>query len=172
MTGRPHLVQFGDLTPAHFVQHRVWVQVSTYDYDQPWYEEADEETFRPWTGSLPVDAESGMFLVSARLTLADGTTATGFVTPQPMSAGPHVDLGTIQPQLFLPSGTREAFWDGMIPRDATDRSAFYERIGKQAAAVFPIRFAAVPGLTNGIQQGAIEGFYSIATLGGSPAITR
>jgi hypothetical protein len=172
MTVMPQLVQFGDLTPAHFMQHPVWAHVGTQDYDQPWYEEADEETFRPWTGSVPIDAEVGMFLVSARLVLADGTTASGFVTPQPASAGPHAELGTIQPQLFLPSGTREAFWDGMLPREATDRAAFYARIGKPATAVFPIRFAADQGLANGIQQGVIEGFYSLTSIGRPPVVTR
>ena len=82
MARKPNLKQFGDLTPADFVEHPVWASVHTLDYDEPWYDETDEETFRPWIGELPVSPEDGMFLVRAKLTLADGRVLDGFITPQ------------------------------------------------------------------------------------------
>lgn len=81
MPGRPELVQFGDLTPSHFHRHPVWIQCHVPDYDEPWYGDTDEETFRPFLESLPAGPESGMLLVHAVLTLADGTRLEGFVTP-------------------------------------------------------------------------------------------
>lgn len=66
MSRKPILKQFGDLTPADFADHAVWVSVHTLDYDEPWYDDNDEETFRPWTGKLPVAPQDGMFLVRAK----------------------------------------------------------------------------------------------------------
>ena len=101
---KPQLLQFGDLTPAHFAAHPVWIQSHILDYDEPWYDETDEETFRPWTGQLPASPEEGMLLVAADLRLQDGTALEGFVTPALRdAANDPALLGTIQPQLFLPS---------------------------------------------------------------------
>jgi hypothetical protein len=63
--------------------------------------------------------------------------------------------------MFLPSGDRVGFWLGMFgqPRDAA--SALYSAVGKSADAVFPISFAAVTGLTNGLAAGDLNGFYTI-----------
>ena len=74
----------------------MWVGCHTLDYDEPWYENTDEETFRPWTGKLPADASAGMLLVKATLELHDGSRHPGFVTP----ALKEGDLGTQQPQIF------------------------------------------------------------------------
>jgi hypothetical protein len=156
MARKPVLKQFGDLTPADFVTHPVWASVHTLDYDEPWYDDADEETFRPWTGKLPVSPEDGMFLVRAKLTLADGRVLDGFVTPQHDSE--KVELGTIQPQLFLPSGIRCDFWDGMFKRDAKERKGLYDELGKDPMAIFPIKFAAERRLAKGHVAGSIPGF--------------
>jgi hypothetical protein len=156
MARKPVLKQFGDLTPDDFVKHPVWASVHTLDCDEPWYDDADEETFRPWTDKLPVSPEDGMFLVRAKLTLADGRVLGGFVTPQHDSEAVH--LGTIQPQLFLPSGTRCDFWDGMFKRDANDRKGLYKELGKDPKAIFPIEFAAEKGLAKGHVAGTIPGF--------------
>ena len=60
---KPELKQFGDLTPADFDRHPVWVGCHTVDYDEAWYEDTDEETFRPWAGILPVTESQDMLLV-------------------------------------------------------------------------------------------------------------
>ena len=77
----PELRQFGDLSPADFDRHPVWVNCHGADDGEPWYEETDEETFRPWTGALPVSQADGMFLVRAQLELRDGGRFRGFITP-------------------------------------------------------------------------------------------
>ena len=134
----------------------MWASVHSLDYGEPWYDAADEETFRPWTGKLPVSPEDGMFLVRATFKLADGRVLDGFVTPQ-IDSEP-VDLGIIQPQVFLPSGTRSDFWDGMFKREAKARQIVYLELGKDPKAIFPIRFAAEEGLAMGQVAGSIPGF--------------
>ncbi len=170
---RPQLVQFGDLAPAHFATHPVWIQCHVVDYDAPWYDETDEETFRPWAGSLPAGPDEGMLLVAADLTLADGTTLEGFVTPAfPDAANDPALLGTIQPQIFLPSGRRESFWDGMFARSAQDRARLYADLGRTSDRVFPIRFTARPGLTTGLAAGEFAGFYSHEHPNDAPKVVR
>jgi len=156
MAKRPELVQFADLTRAHFVSHPVWILCHTADYDEPWYDDTDEETFRPWLGSVPGSPEENIFLVRATLTLADGRTFSGFITPQHQDGA--LELGTIQPQMFLASGERCGFWDGMFKRDPGDRKFFYDALGADPQKIFPIRFKADPGLATGIVSGTIPGF--------------
>ena len=42
---KPGLKQFGELVPADFERHPVWIGCHVADYEEPWYEETDEETF-------------------------------------------------------------------------------------------------------------------------------
>jgi hypothetical protein len=156
MTATPQLKQFGDLTPADFVAHPVWIGCHTADYDEPWYDDTDEETFRPWTGPLPVGPEEGMLLVRAKMTLEDGRSLDGFITPQ--HDGEPLHLGTIQPQLFLPSGTRADFWDGMFKRADERRNIVYDELGDDPNSIFPIQFGAEEGLATGQVSGDIPGF--------------
>src|SRR5208282_3103603 len=97
-------------------------------------EETDEETFRPWNGSLPVDPGEAMYLVRASLTLADARVYQGFLTPQ-IEAEPR-NLGTMQPCLFLPSGKLCGFWDGMFKRSDEDRQEVYAELGSDAQRIF------------------------------------
>ncbi|HEY7363183.1 MAG TPA: hypothetical protein VIE37_03670 [Methylomirabilota bacterium] len=152
----PELKQFGDLGPSDFERHAVWIGCHTADYDEPWYDETDEETFRPWSGPLPVDPSQGMLLVRATLQLADGTAVPGFVTP----AFDANDLGTQQPQIFV-GGRRFAFWGGVVGVPPRERHALYAALGKPPEAVFPLRFAAEPGLATGVATGDVAGFYRL-----------
>lgn len=156
MEARPVLKQFGDLVPADFQQHPVWIGCHTADYDEPWYDETDEETFRPWTGELPAGPEEGMLLVRATFTIADGRVFVGFVTPQ--HQGEPLDLGLLQPALFLPSGELVQFWCGIVGVDDSTRRALYDGLGASAEQVFPIRFTADQGLTTGQASGTVPGF--------------
>jgi hypothetical protein len=94
---KPELKQFGNLAPADFLANPVWIASHTADYVEAWYEETDEETFRPWTGALPVSPSEGMLLVRATLELRDGSHHSGFVTP----AFKDEDLGALQPHIFV-----------------------------------------------------------------------
>ena len=161
MTGTPELVQFGALTPEHFARHPVWIACHLADSDEPWYDDTDEETFRPWTGALPVDPSGGMFLVRAEFTLADGMQLPGFLTPPFQTGSVERELGVIQPQVFLPGGGRVGFWEGMFPQSADARAAIYRELDRTPEQVFPLRFRAGAGLTKGEIAGSLRGFYSV-----------
>ena len=156
----PLLVQYGALTPEHFAEHPVWVACHCADYDEPWYDDTDEATFRPWDGPLPVAPEDGMFLVRAMLHAKDGTRYAGFLTPAPRGDVSPMVLGAVQPQLFLPSGEQIGFWLGMTGKPAAAGLALTMGLGKPTWEVFPITFAAEPGLAVGVTEGRVLGFYA------------
>jgi hypothetical protein len=130
--------------------------VHTVDLDESWYEDTDEETFRPWNGPLPVGPEEGMLLLRASLTLADGRSLDSFITKQ--LDGEPLDLGERQPQLFLPSGTRVDFWEGMFKPPVEQRNIIYFALGSDPSSIFPISFRADEGLATGRVAGKISGF--------------
>src|SRR5690349_3019429 len=74
----PEMKQEYDLSLADFGRHPVWVGVHNFDSDEPWYEQSDEETFRPWTGPLPFAETRGFALAAAAFELADGTIYPGY----------------------------------------------------------------------------------------------
>ena len=151
---RPELKQFGDLSPADLDRHPVWIACHAEDQREPWFDETDEETFRPWTGALPVGPSDGMLLVKATLELHDGAVYRGFLTPG-FNEG---DLGALQPQIFV-GNSRFGFWGGMFGVRAERKAAFYAAIGKAPEAIFPVRFAADPGLATEAVVGSVDGFY-------------
>jgi hypothetical protein len=158
MSKRTELVQFGDLMREHFEAFPVWASCHSFDSDEEWFDETDEETFRPWTGPLPVDPSQGMFLLRSAITLRDGSVFKGFIT-HPSSHEPP-NMGEIQPYLFLPDGEQFGFWFGTTHCDPQNRGAFYRALGKTASGVFPARFAVEPGLSSGAPVACeIEGFY-------------
>lgn len=153
MTGRPVLRQASDLTAADFARHPLWVHCHVVDYDEPWYEETDEETFRPWLGELPVDPGGAIFLVAASVVFADGSVHPGFVTP---AADPH-DLGTLQPHVFAGQACY-GFWGGTHGVREATRAAFHRAVGRGPERVFPATFRGIPGLAAGVVEGTIAGF--------------
>jgi hypothetical protein len=149
----PTLKQFSELSGGDFDVHPVWVACHTVDHEAPWYNDTDEETFRPWTDALPVDPADGMFLVRAAVTFADGSEAEGFLTPA-FEAG---DMGTMQPHVFV--GNRMfGFWGGMFGVRPEVQSEFLELIAKSAYQIFPIRFRGHPGLSKGAVDAEVPGW--------------
>jgi hypothetical protein len=134
------------------------------DYDEPWYDDTDEETFRPWLSEIPVAADE-MYLVACEFTMTDGSRYPGFATPffEPD------DLRLIQPQLFSSSGSRHAFWLGMFPSEA-EINGFYTDFAKGPSSVFPLAFTALPGLTTASCSGTILGF--MASSGGQVRVLK
>jgi hypothetical protein len=169
MPDRPELVQFGDLSADHFARHPVWIQCHVVDYDEPWHEETDEETFRPRTGPLPADPTEGMLLARAAFVLADGSRHEGFLTPA-VPGDPMELLGIMQPQIFLPTGGLGAFWEGIVARTPAAHAAFYDALGKTAREVFPIDCFADPALVGGVTQATLRGFYAMRR-GGAVEVT-
>jgi hypothetical protein len=158
----PILKQFGDLVPADFDRSPVWANCHSFDYDEPWYDDTDEETFRPWSGPLPADPSEGMFLVKATFKLADGREFPGFLTPAPPQEGEH--LGLIQPYLAA-AGRFFGFWGGMSGVPNPEKAAFFAALGGERQRVFPIVFSSTPTLATGVSSGAIAGFYRSPRLG-------
>jgi hypothetical protein len=147
----PELKQFGELEAGDFQRHPVWIGCHTADYGKSWYEDTDEETFRPYHEALPADPSEGMLLVRAVIELKDGSRYPGFVTP---GSG----LGTQQPEIFV-DDRRFGFWGGMTGISERSQQELYATLGKQPNEIFPLRFVADPGLTTGQAEGQIVGFY-------------
>lgn len=150
---KPELKQFGELTAGDFEREPVWIACHVEDYDEPWYDETDEETFRPWSGELPVNASLGMLLVRATATLADGSSYPGFFTP-----AENDDLGLIQPQIFVDERLF-SFWGGVMGIPRPYRDDFYRSIGRNSDAVFPIRFTGAPEIVESASPIEVQGFY-------------
>ncbi len=156
MTEKPELKSFGELSQVDFARHPVWINCHVADYDEPWFDDTDEETFRPFFGGLPVDPRSGMFLVAAAATLADGTSLSAFITPS-IEEG---DVGALQPEVFV--GDRMfGFWGGMIGVAESYRIALYGALGKTESEVFPLRVVAVPGLALGVAEAVVPGWMTV-----------
>lgn len=157
MKKTPLLKQAGDLTGEDFQAHAVWVHCHVVDYDEPWHEETDEETFRPWDGALPVDPSHAIFLLRATIVFNDGSRHPGFLTP----AEQPDDFGTLQPCVFV-GNQCFGFWGGMPGVPEERRTAFYRATGRTAADVFPVRAAADPSLARGEVTATLSGFYQQA----------
>jgi len=156
---RPTLKQFLELRQPDFDKYPVWVNCHVVDYDEDWYDDTDEETFRPWTGDIPVSPNDTMYLVSAQFQLNDGTTMSGFLTPD---IGPREEneLGNLQPNLLTVDGPI-GFWAGMFPFDVERKNRIYKRLNRTADQIFPIRFKSYDGLSSQVIIGTINGFLTI-----------
>lgn len=158
---RPILKQFIELTLQDFYKYPVWVQCHVMDYEESWYDETDEETFRPWLGELPVSPSIAMFLVKSGFTFADGTKYEGFITPgEPGSSASIRELGYIQPRVFAGNGKGISFWFGALPDNYVEqeKKLSYSLIGKTPEEIFPIEFEAEEKLSEGVVKGTVPGF--------------
>lgn len=181
----PELKLIADLRSSDFQRHPVWVGVHNMDYGKPWYDASDERTYRPNMEPLPLPAERGMVLVQAVFTLRDGSKHTGFVqaarpdwdvplrkgmaTARSLSGGDSRGLLGIQrPHIFVGQEVFY-FWGGVAGIAPATRERFYVAIGRPAETIFPITFAAEPGLAIGLTEGQVHGFYK-ALLGEPPIL--
>lgn len=151
---RPELKEFSDLNREDFDRHPVWIGCHGVDSSERWYEDTDEQTFRPWTDNWPAPASEGMLLVKATFELRDGTTHQGFITPA-LHPG---DLSTQQPYIFV-GDQCFGFWGGLFGIPIEDRQSFYAAVGASPDKIFPLRFSAEQTLATGETSGEVEGFY-------------
>ena len=75
-------------------------------------------------------------------------------------------IGDQQPLIFV-GNRRFDFWGGMVGIPVAERRAFYSAVGLSAEMIFPLRFAAKPGLAGGIIDGTVRGFYQMVKKDGS-----
>jgi hypothetical protein len=137
MPDRPNLKQFIHLMPEDFLTYPVWISCHSVDLDEPWYDDTDEETFRPWTSDIPI-AANGMYLVASEFMMVGGSRHYGFATP----ALEPDEMGRIEPQIFSPSEKRHAFCLGMFLRQE-EITGFYTDFAKGPSSVFPLSLSAL-----------------------------
>jgi hypothetical protein len=143
--------QVYDLTVADLDQHAVW----EFALDEEGEEGQDEATVRPHESRGVLDPSDGMFIVRARLQMADGTQLKGYLTP-PVQG--DASLGTLQPAVVLATG-QVTFWCGMLAPEAAWIAASYARLGKSSASqVFPLKFESDVALVGGPVTGEVPGF--------------
>lgn len=163
---KPILRKLGSLILSDLKKYPVWVNCHVIDYDEPWYGETDEETFRPWVGDTPVDPNRAIFLVKSTFVLADSTVLDGFVTPAgDINEDTTKLLGAIQPYIFAQSGKLIHFWFGGVPFYDEDIKNIYYLLEKTSKNIFPIEFKTELGLAGGVTSGTIFGFYYIEKNG-------
>lgn len=152
----PTLKQFEELTEADFQQHPVWIGVHGVDDEEAWYDESDEETFRPCSGPFPLDESAALYLVAATATFADGSDLPGFffLTPgEPELA----DIGYSQPNV-LAGGKAWSFYAGMFGFRDSYADEFAEATGKQPSSTFPILFHGPDGVSARPLTFRLQGF--------------
>jgi len=143
--------QVYELTVEDLDQSPVW----EFALDEEDVEGQDEATVRPYESSGTLDPSEGMFVVRCRLTLADGTEFTGYLTP-PLQG--DSSLGTLQPAVVGPMG-QVSFWYGMMAPEPAHIEQSYARLGKSSPSqVFPLRFNAQVPMVGGPVAGEIPGF--------------
>jgi hypothetical protein len=159
MATKPLLKQFMELRATDLEAYPVWVNCHTIDYNEPWYDETNEETFRPWTKKIPVDPDEAMFLIKSDFTLVDGTRLQGFITPVADGDKDIIKiLDIIQPFIFGPKGEFIQIWFGRSSCSEEKVRGVYSLLEKKPGDVFPIKFEATAGLANGRTSGIIPGF--------------
>jgi hypothetical protein len=149
--------QVFDLTEADFSLSPIW----EFALDEEGQEDQDEATVRPYALSGELDPAEGMFVMSARFALADGTQLFGYLTPPVQGDS---GLSTLQPIIIVREG-QVTFWYGMRVPKAEAIAKSYSRLGKASAAeVFPIRFESTVPLLGGPVRGEIPGFLTLEDL--------
>jgi hypothetical protein len=143
--------QVYDLTPEDLDRYAVW----EFALDEEGEEGQDEATVRPYEADGPLDPDAGMFIVRARLLLADGTRVVGYLTPPVQGDS---GLGTLQPAVVMGEG-QVSFWCGTLAPEPAHIAASYARLGKSSASeVFPLRFASDVDLVGKPITGELPGF--------------
>jgi hypothetical protein len=79
----PEIRNFSDLSLGEFRSHPVWVSVRSFDRGEPWYEGANQESFRPWIDELPFAGQNGIALEQCSLKFKNGMVYPRFVSPAP-----------------------------------------------------------------------------------------
>jgi hypothetical protein len=142
--------QVYDLTLCDFEEFPVW----EYALDEECEEGQDEATVRPYQPSGELDPADGMFVFRAVFTLADGTKMTGYMTPP----SPDDDsLGILQPAIITDRG-QVSFWYGAARPDEAELALNYERLGRDAAHVFPLQVESQVQLVGGPVRAMVPGF--------------
>lgn len=156
MAARPRNIKhFGDLRLHDFRRYPVWVCCHIEDVRESWYHDLDDDSSRPWTGKLPIEAENQFRIVRTKFVLADSTRLEGFTSPEPLAKSPQLWIS--QPRILLADGTMIDFWYGAVPPTLSDFNRLYRLLKKAPRDVFPINYEQFPGLALGRSSGTLSG---------------
>lgn len=142
--------QVYDLLPQDLEQFPVW----EFALDEEGEEGQDEATVRPYIVDESGDEPYGMYIVRARFTLADGSIASGYLTPPPPG---DMSLGTIQPVIVKENG-QVGFWCGGVAPTPERLARDYSLLSQDASRLFPLSFASDVPDCGGAVKGIIPGF--------------
>ena len=148
-----------ELTLENFAAHPVWEQKVEDDWDWDNFDPLDQ--FLPYGGESPVDVASfDRCLVAARFTLADGTVLPGYFVPDTSEYTPSYFFAVI----FTAEGPVHSWFTsprqgGIYQPTPEELASNYAKLGRAAAAVFPIHFESSVPLINGPTGGTLHGFY-------------
>jgi hypothetical protein len=142
--------QVYQLTPEDLNKFPVWEFAS----DEEDRENQDEATVRPYEVSGALEPSDGMFVVRAVFSLADGSSAEGYLTP-PMHG--DKEMGTLQPVVVTNEG-QIGFWCGVTAPSSEWLKNSYHLLKRGSEKVFPLRFQSDVVLTDGPVEGIIPGF--------------
>jgi hypothetical protein len=143
--------QVYELRPEDLDRHAVW----EFALDEEGEDGQDEATVRPHEPDGSLDPSDGMFVVRARIVLADGTQMHGYLTPPVQGDS---DLGTLQPAIVTDAG-QVTFWCGTLAPEPAQVAATYARLGKSLPSeVFPVKFQSDVDLVGGPVAGELPGF--------------
>ncbi len=142
--------QVYDLTLDDFTRFPVW----EHALDEEGEPGQDEATVRPYRTLGALDESEGLFVVKASFVLANGTPCQGC-----LYASENRDVGYVQPAIITPRG-QVAFWRGILTPKAEEVATAYERLGKNAGEVFPLRYRSEVPLRHGMISGTVPAFLS------------
>lgn len=140
--------QVYELTEKDLAEYRVWEFASDEEYQN----DQDEATVKPIEQQNYIDFNGGIFIVKAIFSLNDGTTLTGYVTPDKES-----DIGTMQPTIVTKDG-QIVFWYGMNRPTKEELEESYKQLNRSAKEIFPVTFRSDPGIESVSVEGDINGF--------------
>ena len=89
MSDRPPIKGYGEITVADLRGHQIWINVHTADEEQPWYDDAGADSYRPHLGEPPRPPYDDLYVLLAAATLGDGTSlpARMDLIPGPVVSG-------------------------------------------------------------------------------------
>jgi len=100
MSDRPLIKTYGEISVADLHRQQIWINVHTADEDQPWYDDAGEDSYRPHLGEPPRRPYDNLFVLLATARLHDGTSlpARMDLYPGPVVSGfPEADASVHGP---------------------------------------------------------------------------
>ncbi len=142
--------QVYDLVNEDFDIFPVW----EFCFDEESEEDQDEATVRPYTGPIPLDSLSGMFVMKAKFTFANGQSVRGYVY-SPVQGDSSID--TLQPTVITASG-QVSFWHGMIKPKRERLDEYYTMLNMNADSVFPLAFESLIDVLDYDVSGIVDGY--------------